>query len=68
VLQNKISGQRTNSTDRKRYFPGDISFDRVADLTNTSFDFGKKYVGGQGYGGGGGGGGRQFDEFDQRER
>jgi hypothetical protein len=66
VLQNKITGQRTNSTDRKRYFPTDISFDRVADLTNTSFDFGKKFVGGQGYGGGGGGGGGRFD-FEGRE-
>lgn len=65
VLQNKISGQRTNSSSRKRYYPGDISFDRVSDLTNTSFDFGKKYVGGQGYGGGGGGGGRGgFEDFN----
>lgn len=69
VLQNKITGQRTNTTDRKRYFPSDISFDRVSDLTNTSFDFGKKFVGGQGYGGGGGfgpgggfdGGGREVE-------
>ena len=69
VLQNKVTGQRTNSTDRKRYYPGDISFDRVADLTNTSFDFGKKYVGGRGYGGGGGGGGgRGFDDFNVNER
>ena len=65
LLQNKVTGQRTNSTDRKRYYPGDISFDRVADLTNTSFDFGKKYTGGQGFGGGGGGGGRG-SEFDVR--
>lgn len=65
VLENKIAGQRTNTTDRQRYFPGDISFDRVKVLQNTSFDFGKKYTGASGYGGynggGGGGGGRDFD-------
>lgn len=63
VLQNKISGQRTNTTDRKRFYSGDISFDRVKDLQNTSFDFGKEYTGGQGYGGGGGGPGN-FDMFN----
>lgn len=57
VLENKIAGQRTNTTDRQKYFPGDISFDRVKELQNTSFDFGKEYTGGRGYGGGGGGGG-----------
>ena len=57
LLENRIAGQRTNGTDRKRFFPGDISFDRVKDLMNTDFDFGKEYTGGQGYGGGGGGGG-----------
>ena len=55
VLQNKVSGQRTLGTDRRRYYPGDISFDRVKDLQNTSFDFGKEYTGGTGYGGYGGG-------------
>jgi hypothetical protein len=57
LLENKVTGQRTNSSDRQRFYPGDISFDRVKDLQNTSFDFGKKYTGGPGYGGGGGGGG-----------
>jgi len=57
LLENRIAGQRTNGTDRKRFFPGDISFDRVKDLMNTDFDFGKEYSGGTGYGGGGGGGG-----------
>jgi len=57
LLENRISGQRTNGTDRKKFYPGDISFDRVKDLMNTDFDFGKEYTGGQGYGGGGGPGG-----------
>jgi hypothetical protein len=62
VLENKVSGQRTHETDRKRFYPGDISFDRVKTLQNTSFDFGKEYTGGQGYGGGGGGG--RFEDFN----
>ena len=59
LLENKVMGQRTNGSDRKRFYPGDISFDRVKDLQGISFDFGKKYTGGTGYGGGyyGGGGG-----------
>jgi hypothetical protein len=67
VLENKVSGQRTHETDRKRFYPGDISFDRVKTLQNTSFDFGKEYTGGQGYGGGGGGPGN-FDMFDFNQR
>ena len=58
VLSNKIAGQRTNPEDRKRLFPADRSFNRIPDLFNTSFDFGKEYTGGGGYGGGGGGRGR----------
>ena len=59
VLSNKISGQRTNPEDRKRLFPADRSFNRIPILYNASFDFGKEYVSGGGYGGGGrGGGGR----------
>jgi hypothetical protein len=36
-------------------FPNDAVFDRVPELFNISFDFGKEYQG-YGYGGGGGGG------------
>lgn len=66
LLENKVSGQRTNSSDRNRFYPGDISFDRVKELQNTSFDFGKPYSGGTGYGGGGygPGGGGGFDPFN----
>lgn len=63
LLETQIRGQRTNSTDRKRFYPNDISFDRVKALQNTSFDFGKEYGGGTGAGGGGGGGGgRDFND------
>jgi len=56
ILKEKISGQRTNPEERKRLFTGDKVMDKIPDLYNTSFDFGKEYsAGGGGYGGGGGG-------------
>lgn len=64
LLNNKITGQRTNSSDRNRFYPGDISFDRTSVIANTGFDFGKKFIGGNGYGGGGSGGGRGFEDFN----
>jgi hypothetical protein len=42
LLENKVAGQRTNGSDRRKYYPGDISFDRVKDLAFTQFDFGRK--------------------------
>lgn len=80
LMENRVSGQRTNGSDRKKFYPGDISFDRCKDLQNVNFDFGKKYTGGNGYGGayspGGpgifpgfpGGGGRGFEDFNMNER
>lgn len=66
LLETQVRGQRTNSTDRKRFYPSDVSMDRVKALQNTSFDFGKEYTGGRGAGGGGGGGGggRGFEDFN----
>lgn len=40
VLENRIGGLRTNSTAWKTLYPGDISMDRVATISNTYFDFG----------------------------
>ena len=58
LLENKITGQRTNPQDRARLFPNDAVFNRVPELYNISFDFGKEYKPGSGgYGGGGGRGG-----------
>jgi len=55
ILENRVSGQRTNVSDRQQHFAGDQTFNRVADLQNVQFDFGREYS----YtGGGGGGGGR----------
>lgn len=41
MLQNKISGRKTNPTSMKRFFPTDVSFDRVPSLENTQFNFGE---------------------------
>lgn len=80
LMENRVSGQRTNGSDRKKFYPGDISFDRTKDLQNVNFDFGKKFTGGTGYGGAysptgpgtfpgfPGGGGRGFDDFNVNER
>ena len=57
ILEQRISGQRTNPEDRKRLFPNDQIFDRTPELVNLHFDFGKPFVGGGNYGGGGGRGG-----------
>jgi hypothetical protein len=53
VLENKVSGRRTNSEDYALYWaelnntynPLDKSMVRVDTLFNSSFDFGKKYTG-----------------------
>lgn len=41
VFEQKITGQKTNSSQRQRLYPGDMSFNRVATIANTNFDFGK---------------------------
>lgn len=35
VLTKRIAGQRTNGADRRRFFSGDISFDRVTYIAGT---------------------------------
>ena len=42
ILQNRISGVRTNSTNWRVRYPNDSSMDRVAKIVATYFDFGKK--------------------------
>jgi len=62
ILENKIAGRKTNEQGMKEYYPTDGSWDRVATLMSTAFDFGKGYgentTGSAGGGGGGGGGNR----------
>jgi len=40
ILDNKISGRKTNSESQKKYFPNDLSMERVATLESSYFDFG----------------------------
>jgi hypothetical protein len=44
VLDNKITGRRTNNVDHRKFFPNDPSLSRVSSLAHTSFDFGKPYT------------------------
>lgn len=75
VLENKISGRRTNKQDYQIVWPElansstDPSMDRVEVLFNSSFDFGKKYVAqAASTVNGGGGGGRSDSNVVQEER
>lgn len=40
ILDQKISGRKTNTESQKKFFPNDVSMDRVATLENSFFDFG----------------------------
>lgn len=60
VLQNRVSGMKTNTVAWQTFYPNDTSMDRVAIITGLYFDFGKPPMsGGQSEpvntGGGGGG-------------
>lgn len=41
-LQNKISGRKTNPESMKKFYPTDVSFDRVPSLVGANFNFGAK--------------------------
>lgn len=40
VLQNKIAGRKTNPESQKKFYPNDLSMDRVPNLENSTFNFG----------------------------
>lgn len=42
ILDQKISGRKTNSASMKKYFVSDVSMDRVTTLESSYFDFGAK--------------------------
>lgn len=42
VFENKIAGRRTNPSSQKKFYPSDLSFDKIPNLENTRFDFGVK--------------------------
>jgi hypothetical protein len=70
VLENKISGRRTNQDDYQIVWPElgnsatDPSMNRVDTLFNSSFDFGKKYTGQAASSVDGGGGGGKNNQQD----
>ena len=41
VVKGKISGRKTNPQSEKKWFPNDLSMDRVPTLVDAQFDFGK---------------------------
>ena len=41
ILENRISGVKTNTKSWQFVYPNDTSMDRVAQIANTYFDFGK---------------------------
>jgi len=73
VLENKISGRRTNQEDYQIFWPElnnvnyavDPSMNRVEVLFNSSFDFGKPYKGQAASSVGGGGGGGTYSRTDE---
>lgn len=40
ILSKKTAGRRTNPENMKRYYPNDVSFDRIPNLNETTFNFG----------------------------
>lgn len=40
VLSNKVAGRKTNPSSQKKFYPNDLSMDRVPNLENATFDFG----------------------------
>jgi hypothetical protein len=40
VLENKISGRKTNGESQRKFFPNDVSMDKVTALESSYFDFG----------------------------
>lgn len=40
LLNNKITGRRTNPIDQKIFYPTDVSMDRVPSLAKSNFNFG----------------------------
>lgn len=41
ILENRLSGIKTNKSSWQSFYPNDVSMNRVAEISNTYFDFGK---------------------------
>lgn len=39
-LENKVTGRKTNPESMKKFYPGDVSMDRVPNLVGANFNFG----------------------------
>ena len=61
IIERRIVGRRTNTTDQRYFYPTDTGMDRVNVISNTAFDFGKPYSGS----GTGGGAGSNPSEYSQ---
>lgn len=42
ILDKKISGRKTNDASMKKYYPSDVSMDRVTSIESSYFNFGAK--------------------------
>jgi hypothetical protein len=56
IMERQYTGRRTNNGDQQFWYPGDTGMYRVKIISDSSFDFGKKYEGGSSSSSGGGGG------------
>lgn len=54
VLERQIAGRRTNGVDQRKFYSSDISMDKVLEISNRVFDFGKPYSPSSNTGGRGG--------------
>ncbi len=68
ILENKISGRKTNQTSMHQFFPTDDSFNRTAILQSTAFEFGKGYGDVADGSAGSGGGGNSGNDKRRQER
>lgn len=75
VLENKITGRKTNTESWKFYSPNDVSMDQVYAISGVAFDFGQEpkagtiVPGGAGFPSGPGGGGtRNNENFSKNQR
>lgn len=41
ILQKRVAGRRTNPEDQKKFYPTDVSMDRVPSLVDANFNFGQ---------------------------
>ena len=44
ILENRLSGVRTNQNNWQFLYPNDVSMNRVAEIANTFFDFGSQPI------------------------